>query len=102
MPDIATVLEMPKSAAAITTCRCSPGVLRSDQDLGTAVMLSWFTDRTCEPDDVPPDGDGRRGWWGDAFRTYPLGSRLWLLAREKETKQTRLRAKPMAAKRCAG
>jgi phage gp46-like protein len=72
------------------------GVLRADQDLATAVMLSLGTDRTAHDDDVPPDGGGRRGWWGDAYRKYPLGSRLWLLSREKETELTRLRAEEYA------
>lgn len=90
MPDIATAWNAEISRGDYELV--PPGVLRSDQDLGTAVMLSLFSDRTCEPDDVPPDGGGRRGWWGDAFRTYPLGSRLWLLSREKESEQTRLRA----------
>lgn len=90
MPDIATVWNPEVSRGDYRVV--APGVLESGSDLATAVMISLFTDRTAEPDDVPPDGDGRRGWWGDAFRTYPLGSRLWLLAREKETEQTRLRA----------
>lgn len=56
-------------------------------DLATAVILSLFTDRRAEPDD-DVDGD-QRGWWGDAVpvgddRAVPLGSRLWLLAREKQ------------------
>jgi phage gp46-like protein len=72
------------------------GVLRSDQDLATAVMLSLGTDRTAHDDDVPPDGGGRRGWWADAYRKYPLGSRLWLLSREKETELTRIRAEQYA------
>jgi phage gp46-like protein len=72
------------------------GVLRADQDLATAVILSLGTDRTAHPDDQPPDGGGRRGWWADAFRKYPLGSRLWLLSREKETELTRIRAEQYA------
>jgi phage gp46-like protein len=31
---------------------------------------------------VLPDNIGdRRGWWGDAYDEYPIGSRLWLLSR---------------------
>jgi phage gp46-like protein len=37
-----------------------------------------------------------RGWWADTFRTYPLGSRLWLLWREKQTETTRRRAEEYA------
>lgn len=90
MVDIATVWnpEIARGDYAVTP----GGALQSDQDLPTAVLLSLFTDRTAHEDDTPPDGGGRRGWWGDAYRQFPLGSRLWLLSREKETETTRLRA----------
>ena len=68
------------------------GTLADDDDLATAVMLSLFSDRTALPDDVIPDSGPIRGWWADTFRDYPLGSRLWLLWREKETEITRRRA----------
>lgn len=68
------------------------GTLADDNDLGTAVMLSLFSDRTALPDDPIPDQGPIRGWWADTFRTYPLGSRLWLLWREKQTETTRRRA----------
>ncbi|TJZ78796.1 phage GP46 family protein [Chitiniphilus eburneus] len=70
------------------------GLVEGDE-LDTAVLLSLFTDRRAEPgDDV--EGDPR-GWWGDAIpigdeRAVPLGSRLWLLAREKQTASTLRRA----------
>ncbi|MGT2507918.1 phage GP46 family protein [Cupriavidus basilensis] len=33
-----------------------------------------------------PDPKGpRRGWWGDLLAARPIGSRLWLLSREKQT-----------------
>lgn len=61
--------------------------LQSGADLTTAVLISLFTDRTANPDDVIPDGSGDpRGWWGDDPR-HPIGSRLWLLSRSKETQQ---------------
>jgi phage gp46-like protein len=68
------------------------GQLTSDNDLETAILLSLFTDRTALPDDVIPDGGPIRGWWADTYRTYELGSRLWLLWREKQTETTRRRA----------
>lgn len=72
--------------------------LASDPGLETAVLLSLFLDRRAEPDDVPPSGDpaDRRGWWADQFSDVEgdrIGSRLWLLAREKATTETALRAK---------
>lgn len=71
--------------------------LASDRGLATAVMLSLFTDRRAETDDVPPSGDtrDRRGWWADEFLEVEgdkYGSRLWLLGRAKATNETVLRA----------
>ncbi len=67
--------------------------------LVTAVAVSLFTWRTAEDDDRLPDGTtNRRGWWADAEAAEiypgatPIGSRLWLLYREKQTEQTRQRA----------
>ncbi|MDR3438943.1 phage GP46 family protein [Telmatospirillum sp.] len=60
--------------------------LASGGDLGTAVLISLFSDRAAADDDVIPDGtDNPRGWWGDAGEDVPIGSRLWLLARSKLT-----------------
>lgn len=63
--------------------------LAEDDGLETAVLLSLFTDRRAEPDDALPGSDvDRRGWWGDAWPDTPgdrIGSRLWLLSREKQT-----------------
>jgi phage gp46-like protein len=63
--------------------------LAEDDGLETAVLLSLFTDRRAEADDALPGSDvDRRGWWGDAWPDIPgdrIGSRLWLLHREKQT-----------------
>lgn len=75
------------------------GDLGVDEGLTTAVILSLFTDRRALPGDTPPGGASgwggdRRGWWGDALTPEaPLGSRLWLLAREKTTAETAARAR---------
>lgn len=71
--------------------------LASDGGLTTAAILSLFTDRRAETDDVPPSGDDRdrRGWWADQFSDVTgdrIGSRLWLLDRSKNTNETKLRA----------
>jgi phage gp46-like protein len=64
-------------------------LLRGDA-LETAVLVSLFSDRTCNIDDQIPDGtDDRRGWWGDP----DIGSRLWLLDRSKLTSDIAKRAK---------
>lgn len=68
--------------------------LATEDGLRTAVIISLFTDRRVEADDEIPDGsDDRRGWWADPT----LGSRLWLLARAKETPDTLARARTYAA-----
>lgn len=54
--------------------------LASGDDIDTAVLISLFSDRLANADDVTDDGD-RRGWWGDTGQEYLIGSRLWLLAR---------------------
>lgn len=70
------------------------GQLASGDDLATAVLISLFTDRRATDDQVPPDGSGdRRGWWGDFDQGVPIGSRLWLLDREKLTDEVAADAK---------
>jgi phage gp46-like protein len=63
-------------------------VLVTGNDLQTAVLVSIFTDRGANPDDRIPDGTGDpRGWWGDIGEDKPIGSRLWLLDRSKQTQE---------------
>lgn len=62
--------------------------LQSGDDLATAVVISLFTDRVAQIDDMIPDGSGDpRGWHGDD-PAAPIGSRLWLIFRGKRTQQT--------------
>lgn len=97
------------------------GQLATDDTLQTAVIISLFSDRRADNDDVLPDylspqipGSGdRRGWWGDHYPPDALaaiaaglgltplpvdrwGSWLWLLAREKDTSDVLARAKGYA------
>lgn len=77
----------------------APG-LAQDDGLQSAVVLSLFTDRRADEDDVLPDGSDRRGWWGDSVADQAgdqIGSRLWLLRREKASDQTLQRARQYAA-----
>ncbi len=69
-----------------------------DNSLGTAVIISLFTDRRALDSDTLPTGAGtdKRGWWGDTFNTRPIGSRLWLLSREKQLSEVLHRAKAYA------
>ncbi len=73
------------------------GALRPDAGLRTAVILSLFTDRRAAVDDIlPTPASGRRGWWGSEYLPRPLGSRLWLLGREKQTQESLNRAREYA------
>jgi len=58
--------------------------LCSDAGLENAVLISLFTDKRSDDDVLPDPGNSdRRGWWGDVLRGWNIGSKLWLLAREK-------------------
>lgn len=80
------------------------GDLMTDDSLLTAVVVSLFTDRQAEPgDELPAGGTDRKGWWADA--TLPataaggrdkIGSRLWLLGREKQLPAVLARAQAYA------
>lgn len=75
----------------------SGGLLAGEHDLKTAVLISLFTWRRARPDDILPDpGMQRKGCWMDAISSRPMGSRLWLLQREKQTRVVVQRAKEYA------
>ena len=57
--------------------------LASEKGLETSVIISLFTDRRVGKE---------RGFWADTFEDEPMGSRLWLLDREKKTSDVVLRA----------
>jgi len=71
-----------------------------DDGLETAVIVSLFTDRRAEDADALPDGHtDRRGYWGDELPVIAgdrIGSRLWLLAREKQLTPVLARARAYA------
>lgn len=77
--------------------------LERETTLSSAVLISLLSDRRATADDTLPDAPlataalpaDRRGWCGDAlseFNNHLIGSRLWLLLREKQTEETRRRA----------
>lgn len=75
--------------------------LDTDDGLETAVIISLFSDRLAGRDDALPDNSShRRGWWGDSFADIDgdlIGSRLWLLSREKQLPATLQRAREYAS-----
>jgi phage gp46-like protein len=94
MTDITTVWD---SAANQGDWAMDGAALATGSDLATAVLISIFSDRQALPDDVIPDGTAnRRGWWADSA-DRPIGSRLWLLSRAKQTGETRARAQDYIA-----
>lgn len=61
--------------------------LQTDEGLSTAIIVSLFTDRRAEGEELPAGETSRRGWWGDTVPQVAgdrIGSRLWLLYREKQ------------------
>ena len=79
--------------------------LATDEGLETAAAISLFTDRRAGRDDALPGGDDdRRGWWGDAFAGVEgdlIGSKLWLLGREKNLPEALNRARDYGAEALA-
>lgn len=69
--------------------------LEREEGLGTAVLISLFTDRRAEKDDPVDDINDRRGWWADQTteNNDKIGSKLWLLNRSKTTTENIRKAK---------
>lgn len=66
--------------------------------LAQAVLISLFSWRKSADDDGIRAPD-RQGWWGDSFAAVAgdrIGSRLWLLQREKVTAEVLRRAETYA------
>ncbi len=66
--------------------------LDETEALVTAVTIAFCTDRLAETSDkLPiPGSTDRKGWWGDdgaaeIWNGWPVGSRLWLMRRDKIT-----------------
>lgn len=97
MTDLAMIWEGEDRAADL---QLVDGDLAAEDGLRTAVILSLFTDRRARPDDILPEADAdRRGWWGDVAAASPddqIGSRLWLLSREKRRPEVVARAREYA------
>jgi phage gp46-like protein len=96
MPDIRLVQKAPKQfngeAVTIDWLLTPVGALDESDALASAVILALGTDRLAQPSDTLPDPDStdRRGWWGDfeaaqIWGGWPIGCRIWLMAREKIT-----------------
>lgn len=66
--------------------------LVTEDGMETAILISLFSDRRVTKEELPLGEKSLRGWWGDVFPDLPgdlIGSKLWLLAREKHTAEVR-------------
>lgn len=59
----------------------------TEEGLWTAVIISLFTDQRVTAEELPDGETDKRGWWGDVLNSDndKIGSKLWLLEREKIT-----------------
>ncbi len=69
--------------------------LEHDEGLETAIIVSLFCDSRATAEELPVEEQSRRGWWGDVAGDEDdlIGSKLWLLRREKITADVLRRAK---------
>lgn len=76
------------------------GNIQLDETLDTAVLISLFSRRRANVDDILPDPKGHReGWWADPYADVAgdlIGSRLWLLGRATQSQTTLNLAKTYA------
>lgn len=76
------------------------GQLALEGGIASSIVISLFSDGRASATDPLPFGEtSRRGFWADKLSSDPdeqTGSLLWLLYQEKQTEQTRLRAKAYA------
>ncbi len=62
------------------------GDLKPDNSFETSVLISFFSDRFVEIEDLPFGSTDPKGWWADLISkplTDLIGSRLWTLDRAK-------------------
>ena len=97
MPDIRLLqnVEFPNAphySVTIDWKMLDTGILDERDALATAVIVALGTDRLAGRDDILPDPEStdRAGWWGDydaeaIWNGWPIGTKLWLLKRDKIT-----------------
>lgn len=94
MADIATIW-----AGTAGAWKVDGADLQADDGLQSAVIISLFSNALASAEEVAAAGlSDRQGWWGDSLSDDGdrIGSKLWLLAREKRTVQTLERARRYA------
>jgi phage gp46-like protein len=67
------------------------GDLKADDTLETAALISVFSDKRQNPDDLPEGDDDPRGWWADGISEPAddeIGSLVWISDRGKTDTET--------------
>lgn len=89
--------------AGISDIAIESGDILGDESLYTAVLISLFTDKRADNVDELPveykvgtDLPDLRGYFGDALEGESMGSKLWLLKREKQISRVLVLAKQYA------
>jgi phage gp46-like protein len=73
------------------------GDLALDDGLASLVLGSLLTDARADVREVELGEQDRRGWWGDALEERGVwGGKLWLLGRNKTTREVLRRAEDYA------
>lgn len=60
------------------------GTLKTDNSLKTATLISLYSNRRVEVENLPSGVDTQQGWWADQMDDVNgnlIGSKLWTLAR---------------------
>lgn len=90
MPDIRIINLDLAEGYGFDVAQYLTGAIDETQELVTSVIVALASDRRALDTDVLPglNDTDKRGWWGDyqadsIWGGWPIGSRLWLLARSK-------------------
>lgn len=78
------------------------GNISTTNGLDTAILLTLFTDARADDSEVQ-EAINRRGWWGNAFSPFVdsnVGSKIWLLANDTPTSDTKALATSYARQAC--
>jgi phage gp46-like protein len=68
-------------------------------ELSNSILISLFTDQRALEEELPEGEISRKGWWAEQIEdgtSIKMGSKLWLLSREKKTQETLRLAKSYA------
>lgn len=63
--------------------------------LSRAIVISLFSWKRADENDIYDKELGRQGWWGDSLNDDKIGSKLWQLLRNKITTETIYQAEEM-------